>query len=48
MRFIAAQLRKDLHLSDGAVREMYGGLSDEEQQRIVDEFRKNGITYPCW
>ena len=38
MRFIAAQLRKDLHLSDGAVREMYGGLSDEEQQRIVDEF----------
>lgn len=38
MHFVAAQLRKDLHMTDSSVREMYGGLSDEEQQRIVDEF----------
>lgn len=38
MRFLAAQLRKDLRLSDAAVPEMYGGMSDAEQQQIVEDF----------
>lgn len=38
MRFVAEQLRKDLRMNDNAICEMYGGLSDGEQQRIVDEF----------
>lgn len=38
MRFVATQLRKDLHLGDKAICEMYGGLSDNDQQQIVDNF----------
>lgn len=38
MRFLASQLRKDLRLSDAAVPEMYGGMSDAEQQQIVEDF----------
>lgn len=38
LHFVAAQLRKDLALPGEAVCEMHGGLSDAEQQRIVEEF----------
>jgi superfamily II DNA or RNA helicase len=38
MRFLAAQLRKDLRLPGTAVSEMYGGMSDAEQQQIVEDF----------
>lgn len=38
MRFVATQLRRDLELPEAAVCELYGGLSDGEQQRIVEEF----------
>lgn len=38
MRYLAAQLRRDLHLPDAAVPEMYGGMSDAEQQQIVEDF----------
>lgn len=37
MRFLAAQLRKDLHL-DQEVQEIYGGMNDREQQQIVEDF----------
>ena len=38
MRFVAAQLRKDLQMKDDAIQEVHGGLSDAEQQRIVEDF----------
>lgn len=38
MHFIAKQLRKDLNLNDNIVQEIYGGMSDNEQQRIVENF----------
>lgn len=38
MRFLAAQLRIDLGIDDGTVQELYGGMSDLEQQRIVENF----------
>lgn len=38
MRFLAEHLRKDLGLEASAVQEMYGGMNDAEQQRIVEEF----------
>lgn len=38
MRFIAENLRKDLGLNENAVQEFYGGMSDMEQQRIVEDF----------
>ena len=41
MRFVAAQLRKDLQLSENAVQEMYGGLNDFEQQKIVEDFGRD-------
>ena len=41
MRFLSKQLKKDLKLSEGMVQELYGGLSDIEQQRIVDEFGRS-------
>ena len=37
MRFLATQLRKDLNL-DHEVQEIYGGMSDKEQQAIVENF----------
>ena len=38
MKFVAEHLRNDLHLRSDAVQEMYGGMSDAEQQRIVEDF----------
>lgn len=38
MRFLAANLRRDLQLSDKTVQELFGGMSDSEQQTIVDDF----------
>lgn len=38
MRYVAAHLRQDLNLPEKAVQELYGGMSDIDQQRIVEEF----------
>ena len=38
MRYLASQLRKDLGVEDNIIQELYGGMSDVEQQRIVEEF----------
>ena len=38
MRFLASQLRKDLGVDNGIVQELYGGMSDSEQQKIVEDF----------
>jgi len=38
MRYLASQLRKDLNLKEGIVQEIYGGMSDSEQQEIVENF----------
>ena len=38
MRYLSAQLRKDLNLNDTTVQEIYGGMSDSEQQKIVEDF----------
>jgi superfamily II DNA or RNA helicase len=38
MRFLSAQLRKDLNLNESTVQELYGGMNDQEQQKIVEDF----------
>ncbi|KSV16609.1 ATP-dependent helicase [Dehalococcoides mccartyi] len=38
MRFLAAQLRKDLDLSEKAIQEIYGEMQDVDQQKIVEDF----------
>lgn len=38
MKFLAKQLREDLHMSDKQVVEISGGMTDMEQQRVVEEF----------
>jgi len=38
MRFLAEQLRQDLKIKESAVQEIYGGMSDTEQQEIVENF----------
>lgn len=38
MRYIADKLRQDLGMSDKQIQTMYGGMSDNELQKIVDEF----------
>ena len=38
MRYLASQLRQDLNLKEGIVQEIYGGMSDSEQQEIVENF----------
>ncbi|MED4600211.1 DEAD/DEAH box helicase [Paenibacillus validus] len=38
MRYLAAQLRKDLGLNENIIKEMYGGMSDADQQKIVEDF----------
>jgi superfamily II DNA or RNA helicase len=38
MRFLAAGLRKDLKIKENAIQEIYGGMSDTEQQEIVENF----------
>lgn len=38
MKFLASQLRQDLGIKDTAIQEIYGGMSDTEQQKIVEDF----------
>ncbi len=38
MKFLAEHLRNDLGLKPNAVQEISGGMSDTEQQRVVEEF----------
>ena len=38
MKYLTAQLQKDLPLKADAVQELSGGMSDAEQQRIVENF----------
>lgn len=38
MKFLVKQLREDLKLSDKQVVEISGGMTDMEQQRVVEEF----------
>ncbi len=38
MKWLANQLRKDLKMPTNSIQEMYGGMSDVEQQKIVDDF----------
>lgn len=38
MKYLAEQLRKDLGLKADAIQEISGGMSDAEQQRIVEDF----------
>jgi superfamily II DNA or RNA helicase len=38
MRYIVGNLKIDMKMSDNQVQAMYGGMSDKEQQRIVEEF----------
>ncbi|MBC3900930.1 DEAD/DEAH box helicase [Acetobacterium malicum] len=38
MRFLVVQLRKDLKLKENAIQEIYGGMNDNEQQKIVEDF----------
>jgi hypothetical protein len=41
MRYLATRLRADLGLKENAVQEMYGGLSDHDQQEIVENFGRD-------
>ena len=38
MKYLSAQLQKDLKLKAGAIQEISGGMSDAEQQSIVENF----------
>jgi superfamily II DNA or RNA helicase len=38
MRFLAARLREDLGIKENAIQELYGGMPDTEQQKIVENF----------
>ncbi len=38
MKYLAAQLQKDLKLKSGAIQEISGAMSDAEQQTIVENF----------
>lgn len=38
MKWLAEHLRSDLKLKNNELQEMYGGMSDLEQQKIVDDF----------
>lgn len=38
MKYLVARLREDLKLKESMVQELYGGMSDSEQQSIVEAF----------
>lgn len=40
MKFLAKQLREDLNMSDKQIVEISGGMTDIEQQRVVEEFSR--------
>ena len=41
MRYLAAHLREDLRLGENAVIELHGGMSDIDQQKIVEQFGRD-------
>ena len=41
MRYLVKHLRADLRLKDNAIQEIYGGMSDTDQQKIVEEFGRD-------
>jgi hypothetical protein len=41
MRFLTNELKKDLDLSDDQIVEIYGGLTDIQQQKIVENFGRS-------
>ncbi len=49
MKFLAKQLREDLNMSDKQIVEISGGMTDIEQQRVVEEFGQNrsSCQNPC-
>jgi len=44
MELLAEGLKKDLDLADGQVETLHGGMSDVDQQRVVEEFGKDDAT----
>jgi len=42
LRFLTKHLPASLGLPENGVAIMHGGLTDEEQQRVVDEFKQAG------
>ena len=41
MKYLAEKLRQDLGLRANAIQEIYGGMSDSEQQKIVEDFGRS-------
>jgi ERCC4-related helicase len=41
LRFLEEHLRQDLDLPDGAIELLYGGMSDVDQQEVVEDFGKD-------
>ena len=41
MKYLAENLRQDLGLRANAIQEIYGGMSDSEQQKIVEDFGRS-------
>lgn len=41
MKYLAKNLRQDLGLRANAIQEIYGGMSDSEQQKIVEDFGRS-------
>ena len=41
MKYLAEKLRHDLGLRANAIQEIYGGMSDAEQQKIVEDFGRS-------
>jgi superfamily II DNA or RNA helicase len=41
LRFLETNLREELDLSEGAIQKLHGGLSDVEQQEVVEAFGKD-------
>ena len=43
MNWLADQLKQDLRLSEKAIQTLHGGMSDIEQQKIVEEFKRDEV-----
>ncbi|NCD18146.1 MAG: helicase, partial [Actinobacteria bacterium] len=41
LRWLAAKLRQDLNMDESQVRILHGGLTDQEQQEIVESFKQS-------
>ncbi len=41
LRWLAAKLRRDLNMDESQVRILHGGLTDQEQQEIVESFKQS-------